>query len=265
MHDGQLITDVDAELAALVARYKGASGLVIELLNMIGAQADGLIDKLPQGARDGLEAATEQALKQAMRAADGSRAVVAQQSGWLQTAVATALGAAGGAGGVGSALAELPVTTTVLLRAIQDVAEEQGFDPRAENVKFDCIQVFAAAGPMSEDDSADLAFLSTRMALSSGGLQKLAAWVAPRLAVVLGQKIAAQAVPVIGAATGAATNYAYLNYYREMAHVHFGLRRLAIEGDVPHPDLVARFREEVSPQIENLRQAVMDYLKKTDT
>ena len=68
MHDGQLITDVDAELAALVARYKGASGLVIELLNMIGAQADGLIDKLPQGARDGLEAATEQALKQAMRA-----------------------------------------------------------------------------------------------------------------------------------------------------------------------------------------------------
>jgi uncharacterized protein (DUF697 family) len=93
------------------------------------------------------------------------------------------------------------------------------------------------------------------MALSSGGLQKLAAWVAPRLAVVLGQKIAAQAVPVIGAATGAATNYAYLNYYREMAGVHFGLRRLAIESDVPHPDLVARFREEVSPQIENLRQA----------
>lgn len=254
MHDGQLISDLDKEMQALVSRYAGASGLVIELLNLIGAQADGLIERLPKGARDGLETATEQALKQAMRAADGSRRIVGEQSGWLQTAVATALGAAGGAGGVASALAELPVTTTVLLRAIQDVAAEQGFDPDSENVKFDCIQVFAAAGPLSEDDSADLAFLSTRMALSSGGLQKLAAWVAPRLAVVMGQKLAAQAVPVIGAATGAATNYAYMTYYREMAHVHFGLRRLAIDADIPHAELVERFRAEVNPQLGNIRE-----------
>jgi uncharacterized protein (DUF697 family) len=54
--------------------------------------------------------------------------------------------------------------------------------------------------------------------------------VAPRLSVVLGQKLAAQTVPVLGAAAGAATNYAYTRYYQEMAHVHFGLARLAREG-----------------------------------
>ena len=252
MSNDLLVKDVDKELDQLVLRYQQAGGLVIELLNAIGMQADGLVDRLPRPVRDGLEGATEQALSQAMRAANGSRRVVGAQPTWMQTAMATALGAVGGSGGVASALAELPVTTTVLLRAIQDVAEEQGFDPSAENVKFDCIQVFAAAGPMAEDDAADLAFLSTRMALSTGGIQRLAAWVAPRLAVVLGQKLAAQAVPIIGAATGAATNYAYMNYYREMAHVHFGLRRLAIDGDVAHGELVARFRDSVTP-IESLK------------
>jgi len=40
----------------------------------------------------------------------------------------------------------------------------------------------------------------------------------------------------------AATNYAYADYYREMAHVHFGLRRLAIEADRAPEDLVEALR-----------------------
>ena len=32
---------------------------------------------------------------------------------------------------------------------------------------------------------------------------------------------------MLGAAAGAATNYAYTSYYQQMAHVHFGLRKLA--------------------------------------
>ena len=238
-----VIVDVEEELNALAIRYRGAGGVGIDLLNLLGTQADGLVDGLPKPVRDRLEDATEIALKQAMKAANGSRRVIRPgQPTWLQTAVATSMGAAGGIGGVGTALAELPLTTTVLLRTIQDVAEELEFDPASDNVQFDCIQVFAAAGPLSHDDNADLGFLGARMALSSGGMQKMMAWVAPRLAAVFGQKPAAQAVPVLGAAAGAATNYAFINYYREMAHVHFGLRRLAIDADVDHPELLERFR-----------------------
>lgn len=244
MRDQTIVTiDMDYELDRLALRYRDAGGVGIELLTLLGTQADGLVDGLPRPVRDRLEGATELALKQAMKAAHGSRRVVGSgPPNWLQTAVATSMGAAGGLGGVGTALAELPLTTTVLLRTIQDVAEELDFDPAAESVQFDCIQVFAAAGPLSHDDSADLGFLGARMALSSGGMQKMMAWVAPRLAAVFGQKIAAQALPVLGAAAGAATNYAFINYYREMAHVHFGLRRLAIEADVDHPDVLDRFR-----------------------
>lgn len=244
MRDQPIVTvDVDQELDAIALRYRNAGGIGIELLNLLGAQADGLVDSLPRPVRDRLEGATEVALKQAMKAAHGSRRVIKPgQPNWLQTAVATSMGAAGGLGGVGTALAELPLTTTVLLRTIQDVAEELEFDPISDNVQFDCIQVFAAAGPLAHDDGADLGFLGARMALSSGGMQKLMAWVAPRLAAVFGQKLAAQAVPVLGAVAGAATNYAFINYYREMAHVHFGLRRLAIEADIDHPELLERFR-----------------------
>ena len=51
--------------------------------------------------------------------------------------------------------------------------------------------------------------------------------VAPRFATVLSQKLASQAVPILGAAAGAGTNYAFTDYYVAMAHVHFGLRKLA--------------------------------------
>lgn len=237
--------DPDEEIARLARRYDAAGGLGIQLLNTLGTQADGLLDRLPKPVREQLDAATRTALTQAMRAASGSRRVVPDQAEWLNSAVSTAMGAAGGFGGLPTALAELPVTTTLLLRVIEGVAVEHGFDPSAESVRFDCVQVFAAAGPLAHDDGSDLAFLSARVALTGTAMQAIIARVAPRLAVVMGQKLAAQAVPVLGAVAGAATNYAYTSYYTDVAHVHFGLRRLAVEADQPHDVMVARLKAEV--------------------
>ncbi len=239
------VVDVEARLDALAKRYKAAGGVGIHVLNVIGGSAEGLIDRLPQPVRRNLETATVKALGQAMKAATSSRAMMPDQKSWLNQAVSAAMGAAGGAGGLPTAMAELPVTTTLLLRVIQGVAVEHGFDPHAENVQFDCIQVFSAAGPLSSDDGADLGFLSARVALSGRAMQAVIAKVAPRLAVVLGQKLAAQAVPVLGAVAGAATNYAYTSYYEDMAHVHFGLRKLAIDADIAPEDLIARLRSKV--------------------
>jgi hypothetical protein len=172
--------------------------------------------------------------------------MVPDQVGWLNSAVSAAMGAVGGMGGLPTALAELPVTTTLLLRVINGVAAEHGFDTSEENVRFDCVHVFTAAGPLDHDDSTEIAFLSARMALSGTAMQAIIARVAPRLATVLGQKLAAQAVPVLGAVAGAATNYAYTSYYTDMAHVHFGLRRLAIDADVPREVLVDRLRQRMN-------------------
>ncbi|MEL6451802.1 MAG: EcsC family protein [Pseudomonadota bacterium] len=237
--------DTEAELKRLAQRYAAAGGLGIQLLNTLGARADGLLDRLPAPVRGQLDAATRAALAQALNAASQSRRVVPDQAEWLNRTVTTAMGAAGGFGGLPTALAELPVTTTLLLRIIEGVAEDHGFDPAAQSVKFDCVQVFAAAGPLEHDDGSDLGFLSARMALSGAAMQAVLSRVAPRLAVVLGQKLAAQTVPVLGAVAGAATNYAYTSYYTDVAHVHFGLRRLGIAADIPQDDLVARLKTEV--------------------
>lgn len=237
MTDSTDLIDIEAELDTLAQRYRDAGGVGIQVLNLIGGKAESLLDRLPAGVRSQLDDGTEKALQIAMKAAHGSRGVVGDQPAWLNTAAATAMGAAGGFGGLPSALAELPVTTTVLLRAIQGVAVEHGFDPASESVQFDCIRVLAAAGPLSDDDGADMAFFATRVTLQGKTLQGLIAKVAPRLATVLGQKLAAQTVPVLGAVAGAATNYAYTSYYQQIAHVHFGLRKLAIEADRPESDL----------------------------
>ena len=238
--------DPQAEIARLAKRHEAAGGFGIQLLNIIGGQVDGLIDRLPPDVRNQLGQATHAALVQALGAASRSRQIVPDQSPWMNRAVGSALGAAGGFGGLPTALAELPLTTTMLLRLIEGVAVEHGFDPAADSVRVDCVQVFSAAGPLAHDDGADVGFVSARLALSGAAMQTLIGRVAPRLAAAMGQKLAAQTIPVLGAAAGAATNYAYVGYYTDIAHVHFGLRRLAIEADMPHDEAVAQLKSALS-------------------
>lgn len=232
---------LEAELDALAQRYRAAGGLGVDLLNRLGGSGETLLERLPAPVRAGLTASADSALRLAMKGASRSRRLVPDQRPGIDRLVSAAMGAAGGAGGLPGALVELPATTAFLLRTIQGAAAAEGFDPDAESVTFDCIQVFASAGPLAADDGADLGFVSVRLGLP-GGLHKLIAQVAPRLGAVLGQKLAAQAVPIAGAMAGAAVNYVFAGYYREMAHVHFGLRRLAVEADVPPQELAARLQ-----------------------
>lgn len=233
--------EIATELDALALRYQAASGLGINLLNLIGGQVENLLAQLPVAPRVQLGKATEQALYLAMQAARQSRRLVPGQSRRMNRLVSTAMGAAGGAGGLPGALVELPATTAFLLRTIQDAAAVEGFDPNAESVMFDCLRVFASAGPLARDDGSDTAFVSLRFSLSGQALNQVITTVAPRLATAFGHKLAAQSVPILGAAAGATVNYVYSGYYHEIALVHFGLRRLAIEADQPEAELLADF------------------------
>jgi len=233
IHPPELKTVDESEtLDRLVVRYRNATGPGMAFMSKLGQKADGLADYIPKGAQQGLHTATEKALQTAIKAADLSHRVLPDEDARLTRLVAAAMGAVGGVGGIGTALAELPLTTTLFLRSIQAAAKSEGFDPKADNVRFDSVRIFASNGPLNSEDS-DLAFMATRMAVSGPTLQALATQVAPKLALVFGRKVAAQALPVMGAVAGASINSIYAKYYREIAHVHFGLRRLAIETDQP--------------------------------
>ncbi|MCH2093560.1 MAG: EcsC family protein [Rhodobacteraceae bacterium] len=236
------VSAVGLEIDRLANVHRRAGGVGMSVLNLIGGQAENLLERLPDTTKDQLESVTQRALETAMSAASVSHRVVPARQTWLDKAVATGMGAVGGAGGLPSALVELPVTTSVLLRSIQGVALDHGFDPESDAIRKECILVFATAGPLAADDGADLAFLSARMTLTGATVHGIISKVAPRLAAVLGQKLAAQTIPLIGAAAGAATNYAYISYYQEMAKVHFGLLKLSHETGRPWKVLTSDLR-----------------------
>lgn len=248
------ITDptVHAEIDKLARRYLKAGGLAMELLNAVGGKAEGLIERLPKPVRSRMDRITLAALNRAFDAASRSRGVLANRGDWFNRALSTASGAAGGLAGFAGAAVELPVTVTLLLRAIMDIAAEHGFDPDSEEARTEALHVFATAGPFSGDEGADLGLIAARMTITGQTVQTLIAKVAPKLSASLAQKMAAQAVPILGAFAGATINYSFASYYQEIARVQFGLMRLSHETGIPREALVEALvlrMEQISPNI----------------
>lgn len=213
-------------VAALARRQARANGLLMQAINFAGGQVEDGLKLLPKGARGQIEAATRRALTRSFEMASRSRTgLPGRISGErAHRVLGTISGALGGMGGLPTALAELPVATTLIFRAVLEVAESHGEDPLSEETRLECLRVFGSGGPGAADDGVNTSFVGARLTLSGAALNSLLARVAPKFAAVLSQKLATQTVPVLGAAAGAGTNYAFVEYYVAMAHVHFGLR-----------------------------------------
>ena len=213
-------------IKALARRNRRANGPVMTLVNKFGGTVERQMRLLPAVFRERVEAITHDALERALSVAQhgrhapdlGRRAV---------PALAAVTGAAGGLGGLATALAELPFTVTLILHAILRAAEEEGFDTSLPEVQAEALRVIYAGGPLDEDDGLNSSFLGARLTINGASVQKLLSKVVPKLAGALTQKLAAQTVPILGAVTGAALNATFLTYYRELAHVRFGLMRLS--------------------------------------
>lgn len=226
---GVLPPETQAEIAALARRLSRANGPVMRVMNGLGARIENRLSALPVGVRRMLDSSTAEILERAYRTAGivGAHPRAPDAGAWGHQLAAATGGALGGFGGIGSALIELPATVTLFFSAMQKVAGEHGFDPRAETTRLTCVEIFGSGGPFADDDGVNTSFFSARMAVNRATLQAMIRQVAPALAAVLGRKLASQAVPVLGAAAGAGVNLAFLGYYRDMAHVRFGLMRLA--------------------------------------
>lgn len=214
-------------IADLAQRHRKAGGLVMNLVTFAGSRIENRLEQLPDSVKDRIEGAAAAALERSYRLAGQTQAMVPGIGARGHLAIATLTGAVGGAGGLASALAELPVTVTVIFRALQTIAAAHGYDPADPAVRLECLQVFGAGGPLKRDDGVNTSFLSARVAVNGATLNRVIAAVAPRFATVLGEKLAAQAVPILGSVAGAGINYAFVQYYQEMAEVRFGLKRLA--------------------------------------
>jgi hypothetical protein len=159
--------------------------------------------------------------------------------------LAATTGAAGGFFGLPGLVVELPVTTTLMLRAIASVARSEGEDLASLETRLACLQVFALGARTEDDDAADTGYYGIRLALSlsvssaihhitAHGLQtegapllaRMLGLIASRFGVAISNKAAAQIVPVIGAAGGALINLVFMQHFTDAARAHFLIRRL---------------------------------------
>ncbi len=234
-----LPADCGAEVDALALRWKKANGPVMGLLTRFGGKLEEQLAMLPAGFRERAEQVTAGALENAWSVArHGGKLPGSGDRGTLVAAIGA--GMAGGAGGLMGALAELPFTITVLLHAIRREAEKQGYSGDNPWIMAEALRTFGSGSPVAADDGINTAFFSARAALTGPAISQLISTIAPKLATSLGQKLLAQAVPVVGAISGAAINAAFLRYYREMAAIRFRLLRLSEEhGAGPVLDLFA--------------------------
>lgn len=236
--------DPMAEISALAQLYRRANGPVMALVNRLGGSVEKQLAVIPEATRRQIEAQVTRALEASLGLArQADRLPDPGPRGRMAAAMAS--GALGGAGGLATALAELPVSITMILAAIRAEAREAGFDPDDPAIRAECIRVFGAGSPLAADDGINTTFLSARLTLTGPAVHRMLAAVAPRLAAAMGQKLAAQAVPVIGAATGAALNAAFLGYYRDMARIRFGLMRLSVLHGAER--ILADFRDLAEP------------------
>lgn len=236
-----LTPDLDAQIDALARRYSRANGPVMRLVNGLGTRLESQLSVVPEKYRGQIERAVAQGLETAYGLA--ARAPDMGERGPVVAVIAS--GAAGGAGGLATSIAELPVTVTLMLNAIRAEARAAGFDPDAPAIRAECLRVFGAGSPLANDDGVNTSFITARLTVTGQAVQNLITTIAPKLAAVLGQKVAAQAVPVLGAVSGAALNAAFLSYYREIARIRFALLRLAeVHGAEP---VLEAFKAAVEP------------------
>ena len=192
--------------------------------------------------------ATEVALKAALKASLKTLPdKVSQQPSrdLLHKVAAAASGAVGGAFGISGLPVELPVSTTILLRSIAEIARSEGEDLGDPATALACLEVFALGGSEDAETGFESSYLAVRAVLArevtasvrfllhaglagetAPVLARFLSTVSARFGVAVGEKLAAQGAPVVGALGGAAINLVFASHFQSLARGHFTVRRL---------------------------------------
>jgi hypothetical protein len=227
----------------------------MKALNTLGTPIEKGIALVPKKYQSKITAAIQKALELSVKAnlktlntTNGSP----QASNRMYKAVTSGTGFVGGFFGIAGFTTDILISTKFLMRSILDIARSQGEDITDPEVQLQCLQVFALGGTSPDDDALDSSYYGTRIALDQA-LSKLATTVAQqgakqflqaiaastpgavggfmskiisRYSVQVLDKFAAQAIPIVGAASGAGLNLIFLTHFQRIATAHFTVRRL---------------------------------------
>lgn len=168
----------------------------------------------------------------------------ARPAGAASTLLASASGGVSGFFGPIALALELPVTTTLMLRSIADIARHHGEDLSRIEARLACLEVLGLGARRSRGEL-EVGYYATRAMLarltadasamfiergaataSAPAIGSLVTEIAARFGVVVSERAAASALPVLGALGGASVNALFMNHFQRVAHGHFTVRRL---------------------------------------
>ena len=239
--------DQDLQDLEKAAKLLENPGFIARVSGLVGMPIEFVVDKLPSGTRDTITKVVDVSLRSAANAAVMSLGKKRRAGPWVKghKAAVGVTGAVGGVFGLGALPIELPVTTTLILRSIADIARSEGEDLSDAASKLACLEVFAMGGPTTSDDATESGYFAVRAALARAVSEatkfvaqrsaveegapvivRLLAQIAARFNTVVGEKIVAQGVPVVGALGGATINLLFIDHFQDMARGHFIVRRL---------------------------------------
>ena len=223
-------------------------GLGARVTSMLGAPIERGFQLLPDKWSLAVQHAVEISLNRALSiaiASLGNRPAGKMRRTRLHRAAVIGTGGLGGAFGLAALPLELPISTTIRLSSIADVARSEGEDLDQPEAKLACLEVFAVGGSSPADDSVETGYyairgvLATTLAdaaqhISQKGLStegapaliRFLAAIASRFGIVVSEKTAAMAIPAIGAVGGGVVNALFIGHFNSMARGHFKVRSL---------------------------------------
>ncbi|MDB6129539.1 MAG: peptidase, partial [Verrucomicrobiales bacterium] len=221
--------------------------LAVRLTSKLGVPLEKGMKLLPQGFMKVVNRATELALTKALDVAVHSLAGKGSRtpSNNLHKSMVAVSGAVGGAFGLASLPIELPISTSVMLRSIAEIARHEGHDLSKIETRLECLQVFAFGEGGNDGNLKNSRYWLTRSALgralaeatsyivergavdaTAGPVARLVSSIAARFGLVVSEEVAAKAVPIIGAASGSMINLLFIHHFQAIAEGHFIVRRL---------------------------------------
>jgi EcsC protein family len=226
----------DQDFAARLADYAGRP--ITRAIRLMPRAASDRINKV-------VEAAILQSLNIAIRSIKPhSKRPPAQRAAWVLAGIS---GGVSGFFGIAALPIELPLTTTLMLRAIADIARHHGEDLSSLEARLACVEVFALGAPGAPGTGrrTDIGYYASRAlisrlaadattvlvergvaSVSAPVVSSLVTEIATRFGAVVAERSAASALPVIGAVGGATVNVIFMNHFQRVARGHFAIRYL---------------------------------------
>ena len=241
------LTPAEIEDLTIAKRLLETPGLAAKISSFAGAPIEKGFALLPRQWNTVVNDATRKSIAAALDAAlwTMDHAQTQAPSNWWHKLAVGTTGAAGGVFGLPALAIELPVSTAIMLRSIADIARSQGENLKTPEAKLECVRVLALGGASTSDDGSETGYFAARAAMAkavSDAVQHLArnglthqgapamvrliTLVASRFSIVVSEKAAAQAVPVLGAFGGAVINTLFIDHFQDMGKGHFIVRRL---------------------------------------